>query len=102
MSGNVGNVLHRLRVSLSRDLVEQSIAQRLAAAAVPTALLWLVIWWDLDLPSGPAIVLVAELSHMLSVLLGPRDSPRAIYLRMPVRGLLEEFRNVNSCSQEPS
>jgi hypothetical protein len=34
-----------------------------------------------DLPSGPAVILVAGLDYVASVLFGPRDSPRAVYLR---------------------
>ncbi|MGC2198588.1 MAG: metal ABC transporter permease [Stellaceae bacterium] len=62
---NVGTVLHRFR-------------------ALASGFFGLLSSYRLELPSGPAIVLVAGLSYMLSVLLGPRDSLRAIYLRMPV------------------
>jgi len=37
-----------LRVSLQRDLLEQSVAERLAKAAIVVALLWLAIWWALS------------------------------------------------------
>jgi hypothetical protein len=40
----------------------------------------------LDVPSGPAIVLVAGLGYLASVLFGPGDSLRALYFR---RGRLE-------------
>jgi len=39
---------HPLRVSLQRDLLEQSVAERLAKAAIVVALLWLAIWWALS------------------------------------------------------
>jgi zinc/manganese transport system permease protein len=37
--------------------------------------------YHVDLPSGPAIVLVAGLGYLASVLFGPRDSLRALYVR---------------------
>jgi hypothetical protein len=37
-----------LRISLHRGLLEQSVAERLAKAAVAAALLWLAIWWVLS------------------------------------------------------
>ena len=41
-------ILCRLRVVLERDLIEQSIAERLAKAAFAAGLLWLAIWWALS------------------------------------------------------
>jgi hypothetical protein len=35
----------RCRAVLDRDLIEQSIAERLARAAIACALLWLAIYW---------------------------------------------------------
>ena len=37
-----------LRISLHRGLLEQSIAERLAWAAIAAGLLWLAIWWALS------------------------------------------------------
>jgi hypothetical protein len=37
--------------------------------------------YHLDVPSGPAIVLVAALGYLASVLFGPGDSLRALYFR---------------------
>ena len=37
-----------LRISLHRGLLEQSVAERLAKAAVAVVLLWLAIWWALS------------------------------------------------------
>ena len=37
-----------LRISLHRGLLEQSVAERLAKAAIAVALLWLAIWWALS------------------------------------------------------
>jgi zinc/manganese transport system permease protein len=50
-------------------------------AAVISGFLGLLLSYHLDLPSGPAIVLVAGLAYLASVLLGPRDSLRALYVR---------------------
>jgi hypothetical protein len=33
---------------LQHDLLEQSVAERLAWAAIATGLLWLAIWWALS------------------------------------------------------
>jgi hypothetical protein len=33
---------------LDRDLLEQSVAERLARAAIPAFLLWLAIYWALS------------------------------------------------------
>ena len=49
--------------------------------ALVSAFLGLLLSYHLDLPSGPAIVLVAGLAYLASVLIGPRDSLRARYLR---------------------
>jgi hypothetical protein len=38
-------ILSRLRVVLERDLIEQSVVERLAKAAFAAGLLWLAIWW---------------------------------------------------------
>jgi hypothetical protein len=37
-----------LRGSLQRGLLEQSVAERLAKAAIAAGLLWLAIWWALS------------------------------------------------------
>jgi zinc/manganese transport system permease protein len=49
--------------------------------ALVSAFLGLLLSYHLDLPSGPAIVLVAGLGYVASVILGPRDSLRALYLQ---------------------
>jgi zinc/manganese transport system permease protein len=54
--------------------------------ALGSAYAGLLLSYHLDLPSGPAIVLVAGLAYLASVLVGPRDSLRALYWR---RGHLE-------------
>jgi hypothetical protein len=41
-------VLGRCRAVLDRDLLEQSVAERLARAAIPAFLLWLAIYWALS------------------------------------------------------
>jgi hypothetical protein len=41
------SILLRLRGPFERDLVEQSVAERLAKAALAVGLLWLAIWWAL-------------------------------------------------------
>jgi hypothetical protein len=41
-------VLGRLRNLLERDLLEQSVTERLARVAVAAALLWLAIYWALS------------------------------------------------------
>jgi hypothetical protein len=43
-----GPVVRRLRTVLERDLIEQSVAERLAKAAFASGLLWLAIWWALS------------------------------------------------------
>jgi zinc/manganese transport system permease protein len=52
-----------------------------SALALASAFLGLLLSYHLDLPSGPAIVLVAGIGYFASVLMGPRDSLRARYLR---------------------
>lgn len=52
-----------------------------SAVALASAFLGLLFSYHLDLPSGPAIVLVAGLAYFGSMLLGPRDSLRALYFR---------------------
>ena len=37
-----------LRGFLQHDLIEQSVAERLAWAAIAAGLLWLAIWWALS------------------------------------------------------
>jgi zinc/manganese transport system permease protein len=51
-----------------------------SALALAAAFLGLLLSYYLDLPSGPAIILVAGLAYLVSVLVGPRDSLRALYL----------------------
>ena len=41
-------LLHRVRDSLGRDLLEQSVTERLARAVFAAALLWLAIYWALS------------------------------------------------------
>jgi zinc/manganese transport system permease protein len=48
--------------------------------AFASGFLGLLLSYHLDLPSGPSISLVAGLAYFASVLCGPRDSLRAIYL----------------------
>jgi zinc/manganese transport system permease protein len=52
-----------------------------SALASAAAFLGLLVSYHLDVPSGPAIVLVAGLGYLASVLFGPRDSLRALYAR---------------------
>ena len=52
-----------------------------SAFALASGFLGLLVSYHLDLPSGPAIVLVAGLAYLASVVLGPRDSVRALYMR---------------------
>ncbi len=63
-----------------------SLSAASSAFALASAFIGLLLSYHLDLPSGPAIVLVAGLGYVASVLLGPRDSLRALYFR---RGHLE-------------
>lgn len=45
MSAAGRRLLGRCRTVLDRDLIEQSIAERLARAAMASTLLWLAIYW---------------------------------------------------------
>jgi zinc/manganese transport system permease protein len=63
----------------ARELWSLSAAS--SALALTAGLLGLLLSYHLDIPSGPAIVLVAGLLYLASVLLGPRDSLRALYIR---------------------
>ena len=58
-----------------------SLSAASSALALVSAFIGLLLSYHFDLPSGPAIVLVAGLGYVASVLLGPRDSLRALYLR---------------------
>ena len=58
-----------------------SLSTTSTALALASAFLGLLLSFHLDVPSGPAIVLVAGLGYLASVLFGPRDSLRALYLR---------------------
>jgi zinc/manganese transport system permease protein len=49
--------------------------------AFGSGFLGLLLSYHLDLPSGPSIVVVAGLAYLASVLCGPRDSLRTLYLR---------------------
>ena len=51
------------------------------ALALASGFFGLLLSYHLDLPSGPAIVLVAGLGYLASVALGPRDSLCALYVR---------------------
>jgi zinc/manganese transport system permease protein len=51
------------------------------ALALASAFVGLLLSYHLDLPSGPAIILVAGLVYLASLLFGPRDSLRARYFR---------------------
>jgi hypothetical protein len=41
-------ILDRLRDVVERDLIEQSVAERMAKAAFVASLLWVAIWWALS------------------------------------------------------
>ena len=41
-------VLGRFRDVIERDLIEQSVAERVAKAALIAGLLWVAIWWALS------------------------------------------------------
>ena len=58
-----------------------SLSAASGGLALSSAFLGLLLSFHLDVPSGPAIVLVAGLAYLASVLIGPRDSLRALYLR---------------------
>ena len=62
-----------------RELWSLSVVS--SALALGSGFLGLLLSYHLDLPSGPAIVLVAGLGYLASVALGPRDSLRALYVR---------------------
>jgi zinc/manganese transport system permease protein len=58
-----------------------SLSAASTALALASSFFGLLLSYHLDLPSGPAIVLVAGLGYLVSVALGPRDSLRALYVR---------------------
>jgi zinc/manganese transport system permease protein len=58
-----------------------SLSAASSALALASAFLGLLLSYHLDLPSGPAIVLVAGVAYLASVLVGPRDSVGALYFR---------------------
>ena len=58
-----------------------SLTAASSALAFGSGFLGLLLSYHLDLPSGPAIVLVAGLGYLASVALGPRDSLRALYVQ---------------------
>ena len=58
-----------------------SLSAASSALALASGFLGLLVSYHLDLPSGPAIVLIAGLAYLASVVLGPRDSLRALYVR---------------------
>jgi hypothetical protein len=37
-----------IRLTIERDPIEQSIAERLAKAVIAASLLWVAIWWALS------------------------------------------------------
>src|SRR5499427_2748058 len=63
----------------ARELWSLSAAS--TALALASGFLGLLVSYHLDLPSGPAIVLVAGLAYLVSVSLGSRDSLRVLYVR---------------------
>src|SRR6516165_83648 len=63
----------------ARELWSLSAAS--TALALASGFFGLLLSYHLDLPSGPAIVLVAGLAYLVSVLFGPRDSLRTLYLQ---------------------
>ena len=58
-----------------------SLCAASSVLALASGLLGLLLSYHLDIPSGPAIVLVAGLVYLASVILGPRDSLSALYVR---------------------
>jgi len=58
-----------------------SLSAASSALALGSGFLGLLLSYHLDLPSGPAIVLVAGLGYLASVAFGPRDSLCALYVR---------------------
>jgi zinc/manganese transport system permease protein len=61
-----------------------SLSAMSSLLALGSGFLGLLLSYHLDLPSGPAIVLVAGLGYVASVLFGPRDSLRSRYRRRPL------------------
>ena len=70
-----------------RELWSLSAASSALAAA--SGLLGLLLSYHFDIPSGPAIVLVAGLVYLASVILGPRDSLSASIKRSTRRSLIQ-------------
>jgi zinc/manganese transport system permease protein len=66
-----------------RDL--WSLSAMSSVVALASGFFGLLLSYHLDVPSGPAIVLVAGLAYLASVLVGPRDSLRVLYLRRAPR-----------------
>jgi zinc/manganese transport system permease protein len=62
-----------------RELWSLSLAS--STLALGSGFVGLLLSYHLDLPSGPAIVLIAGLGYLASAALGPRDSLRALYIR---------------------
>jgi zinc/manganese transport system permease protein len=63
-----------------------SLSAASSALALASGFLGLLLSFHFDLPSGPAIILVAGACYLASVLFGARDSLRAIYFRrLPVQ-----------------
>jgi len=58
-----------------------SLSAASSALALGSGFFGLLLSYHLDLPSGPAIVLVAGLGYLASIAFGPRDSLRALYIR---------------------
>jgi zinc/manganese transport system permease protein len=58
-----------------------SLSAASSAMALASGLLGLLVSYHLDIPSGPAIVLVAGLAYLASVIFGLRDSLCALYIR---------------------
>jgi zinc/manganese transport system permease protein len=52
-----------------------------SALAIASAFLGLLLSYHLDLPSGPAIVLIAGVAYLGSMLFGPRGGLRTLYFR---------------------
>ena len=58
-----------------------SLCAASSVLALASGLLGLLLSYHFDIPSGPAIVLVAGLVYLASVIFGPRDSLSALYVR---------------------
>src|SRR6516165_7120535 len=58
-----------------------SLCAASSVLALASGLLGLLLSYHLDIPSGPAIVLVAGLVYLTSVIFGPRDSLSALSVR---------------------